>query len=40
MNLFSVLHKVYAKTDQPDITVQDIMALLEQLPNGDEPDTQ
>ena len=33
-----VLLTIYAKTDQPDITVQDIMTLLEDLRNGDESD--
>ncbi len=34
-----VLLTIYAKSDQPDISVQDIIALLDDLPN-DEPDTE
>lgn len=33
-----VLLTIYAKSDQPDISPQDIIALLEDLPNG-EPDS-
>ncbi|MCU0481183.1 MAG: type II toxin-antitoxin system RelE/ParE family toxin [Anaerolineae bacterium] len=33
-----VLLTIYAKSDQPDISIQEIMMLLEDLPNGDESD--